>query len=318
MTREDLLGALRLPLMAAPMSIASNVVLVSAACRAGIVGCFPTHNAARDGGLRDWIARIESERRQALDAGGNPAPFAVNINVGRAKAAEVLADEIAACREARAPIVTTNVGNPAEVVKQVHDWGGLVIHDATTIGQAERAVAAGVDGLMLVCAGAGGLGGLLSPMAFVPQVRSFFDGIIQLAGGAAEGRAIAAARMLGADMVCMGTRFIATKESGVDDGHKQMLANAEIADVLWTDAVCGIPANFLRPSIAANGLDPNALPPLDGARRPTIPEGIKPWKMIWSGGHSVGMIRDVPSVAELVDDLEIGYRAAMSLSGATN
>ncbi|MDB5430174.1 MAG: putative 2-nitropropane dioxygenase [Caulobacter sp.] len=315
MTREELLAGLRLPLMAAPMSIASNVALVSAACRAGIVGCFPTHNAARDGGLRAWIAQIRAAIDVARDAGASPAPYAVNINVSRAKPAHILADEIAACREVGAPLVTTNVGDPTEVVKQVHDWGGLVIHDATTIAQAERAAAAGVDGLMLVCAGAGGLGGLISPFAFVPQVRSFFGGIIQLAGGVADGGGIAAARMLGADMVCMGTRFIATQESGVNEGHKQMLVTAGIADVLWTDAICGIPGNFLRPSIIANGLDPDSLPPLVG-RKPTIPPTIKPWKMIWSASHGVGLIRDIPTVATLIDTLEYECRMALGVVGA--
>ena len=301
---------LRLPLMAAPMSIASNVALVSACSRAGIIGCFPTHNAARAGGLASWIDDIEASRQVHADAGGNPAPFAVNINVSRHKPPETLAAELAACRAARLPLITTNAGNPSELVKQVHDWGGLVIHDATTVEQAEKAVAAGVDGLMLVCAGAGGLGGLLSPFAFVPKVRRFFDGIIQLAGGVASGEGIAAAELLGADMVCMGTRFIATEESGVVPGHKQMLMQASLSDVLWTDAICGINANFLRPSIAANQLDPDHLPPLSPTGRPTLPAHVKPWSMVWSGGHSAALIDSVPTVADLVDELEQDYLAA--------
>jgi nitronate monooxygenase len=312
MSPQRLLASLRLPLMAAPMSIASTVQLVGAACRAGVMGCFPTHNAARGGGLRSWLDHLG----QAFAAERDAAPFAVNINVSRRKDPGVLADEIAACRAIRAPVVTTNVGDPAEVVKQVHDWGGIVIHDATTVAQAERAAAAGVDGLMLVCAGAGGLGGLLTPFAFVPRVRAFFPGIIQLAGGVSTGRGIAAAMLLGADMVCMGTRFIATRESGVEDGHKQMLAAADIGDVLWTDAICGVGGNFLRPSIVGNGLDPDRLPQPDERGRPTIPATVKPWKMIWSGGQSVGMIRDIPTVADLVDALEADYRRAIDAFGA--
>ena len=308
-TRIDRFG-LRLPLMAAPMSIASNVALVAACSRAGIIGCFPTHNAARAGGLASWIDQIETARHQHADRGGDPAPFAVNISVSRHKPPETLAEELAACRAARLPLITTNAGNPAELVKQVHDWGGRVIHDATTVEQAEKAVAAGVDGLMLVCAGAGGLGGLLSPFAFVPRVRRFFDGIIQLAGGVASGEGIAAAELLGADMVCMGTRFIATQESGVAPGHKQMLADAALSDVLWTDAICGIPANFLKPSIAANQLDPDHLPPLSPTGRPTLPDHVKPWSMVWSGGHSAALIDSVPTVAALVDELEQDYLAA--------
>ena len=163
---------------------------------------------------------------------------------------------------------------------------------------------------MLVCAGAGGLGGDLSPMAFVPRVRRFFDGIIQLAGGVSTGRAIRAALALGADMACAGTRFIATQESGVVDGHKQMLVDSDLADVLWTADVCGIGGNFLRPSLVEHGLDPDNLPPLDDSRRPTIPRALKPWKMIWSGGHSVAGISDILSVAELVDQLEREFRGA--------
>lgn len=316
MSPQQLLRSLRLPLMAAPMSIASTVQLVEAACRAGVMGCFPTHNAAHGGGLHTWLDHLVQAIAAERDAGCNPAPFAVNINVSRRKDPAVLAEEIAACRRVRAPVVTTNVGDPTEVVRQVQDWGGIVIHDATTVAQAERAAAAGVDGLMLVCAGAGGLGGLLTPFAFVPRVRAFFPGIIQLAGGVSTGRGIAAAILLGADMVCMGTRFIATRESGVEDGHKQMLAASDIGDVLWTDAICGVGGNFLRPSIVGNGLDPDRLPRPDERGRPAIPPTVKPWKMVWSGGQSVGMIRDVPTVAELVDALEVDYRRAIDVFGA--
>lgn len=311
MTRDELLGALRIPLMAAPMSIASSIEVVSAACRAGVMGCFPTHNAARDGGPRSWIERLTREAEAQRKTGREPPPFAVNINVSRRKDPAVLADEVAACREFGVRVVTTNVGDPSQVVKQVHDWGGLVIHDATTVAQAEKAARAGVDGLMLVCAGAGGLAGLLTPFAFVPRVRRFFDGIIQLAGGVSTGRGIAAAQLLGADMVCMGTRFIATQESGAPEGHKQMLAQVDIGDVLWTDTIAGVNANFLRSSILMQGLDPDNLPPLDERGRSTIPREIKPWSMLWSGGHSVGMIESVPSVAQLVDELEADYWAAI-------
>ncbi|OBK68589.1 2-nitropropane dioxygenase [Mycobacterium colombiense] len=294
--------------MAAPMSIASTPALVGAACRNGVVGCFPTHNAWRDAGLAGWIDRLIREQDTALAAGDAWVPFAVNINVSRAKPKDLLAEEIDICRRAEIPVVTTNVGNPTDMVQRVHDWGGIVIHDATTVEQAEKAVAAGVDGLMLVCAGAGGLGGELNPFAFVDRVRGFFDGIVQLAGGISTGRGIAAAQVLGADMVCMGTRFIATKESGVADGHKQMLIDADIADILWTDAISGIGGNFLRPSITLNGLDPDALPPVGPDRRPAIPAEIKPWKMVWSAGHCVGAIRDVPTVADLIDALDAEYR----------
>lgn len=301
---------LRLPLMAAPMSIASNVALVSACSRSGIIGCFPTHNAAREGGLATWLAGIGSAQQAFRDEGGKPAPIAVNINVSRQKSKDQFEQEVADCRIAGIQIITSNAGNPAELVRRVHDWGGIVIHDATTVEQAEKAAAAGVDGLMLVCAGAGGLGGLLSPFAFVPKVRRFFGGIIQLAGGAADGAGILAAEALGADMVCMGTRFIATQESGVQPGHKNMLVGACLKDILWTEAICGIGANFLKPSLIANHLDPDDLPALTPSGRTSIPETIKPWSMVWSGGHSAALIADVPPVAALVEKLASEYEAA--------
>lgn len=298
---------LRLPLMAAPMSIASVPSLITACMQAGIIGCFPTHNAAYDRGLKAWVDELLEAQDMIHDSGGVPPPFAVNINVSRRKPEEMLASEISICRRARLPIITSNAGNPTELVKQVHDWGGIVIHDATTVEQAEKAAAAGVDGLMLVCAGAGGLGGLLSPFAFVRKVRQFFDGIIQLAGGVADGAGIAAAEMLGADMVCMGTRFIATKESGVHSGHKDMLADAALSDIVWTDSIVGIGANFLGPSLAGHGLSPA---PASG-RRKALPDGVKPWRDIWSGGQSAALVNDAPEVATLIDRLEREYTDAI-------
>jgi nitronate monooxygenase len=310
MTRDELLASLRIPLMQAPMSIASTADLAEAACLAGVMGCFTTTNAHKAEGLRPWIDRVQRAIAMEEARGGRPAPLAVNINLLKFKPREQLDAEFAACREAGVMVVTTNLGDPTEAVKRVHDWGGLVIHDATTLEQAERAIAAGVDGLMLVCAGAGGLPGELSPFAFVPRVRRMFDGIIQMAGAVADGRGIAAARMLGADMVCMGTRFIATRESGAPEGHKAMLAESDVSDVMLTDRITGLPANFLRPSIRACGLDPDAIPPPVSKRRGEIPPEIEPWSMVWSGGQSLALIDDVPAVSDLVDRLEAEYCAA--------
>ncbi|HYG25652.1 MAG TPA: nitronate monooxygenase [Caulobacteraceae bacterium] len=312
MSPHELLSSLRLPIMQAPMSIASSRELVTAASLAGVIGCFPTHNARRGGGLAHWVDRIRADLDASIAAGGRPAPFAININMSSRRVPEEFAEDLAVCRAVRAPIVTTNAGDPRRVLDDVHGWGGLVIHDATTLQHAERAIAAGVDGLMLVCAGAGGLGGQLSPFTFLRRVRAMFDGLIVLAGGIADGRGVAAAQMLGADLVCMGTRFIATREAGAPEGHKAMLVDTDIADVLWTDAICGVDANFLRPSVEANGLDPARLPPLSASGRPGIPREIKPWSMVWSGGHSTALVDDVPTVATLVDRLEREYREARS------
>jgi nitronate monooxygenase len=304
-SRDNLLQRLRLPLMAAPMSIASTPALVEACAAAGVLGCFPTHNAWQSDGLQAWLDRITATLDRAAQADHMPpALFAVNISVSRAKPTELLHRELDLCRRAGVQIITTNVGDPAIVVEQAHDWGALVIHDVTTLQQAEQAIEAGVDGLMLVCAGAGGLGGQLSPMAFVPRVRRMFEGIVQLAGGVCTGGGIRAALALGADMACCGTCFIATAESGADIAHKQMLVETEPGDVLWTERVCGIGGNFLRASLVSHGLDPDALPELDLRGRPTIPRNIKPWKMIWSAGHSVAGIRSIPTVADLIDSLE--------------
>ena len=307
---RDLLRGLRIPLMAAPMSIASSLEVVEAAALAGVIGCFPTHNARAARGMRAWIASVDAKLQAARKQGGAPGLLAVNINVSSRHRPENLTDALDVCREFRVPIITTNAGDPIRVVQAVHEWGGVVIHDAVTVEQVMRAIDRGVDGLMLVCAGAGGLGGLLSPFAFVSRVRAFYDGLIVLAGGIADGRGIAAAEMLGVDLVCMGTRFIATAESGAPEGHKRMLVEADISDVQYTDAICGINANFLKPSILANGLDPSALPPPLSPGRPATPPEAKPWSHVWSGGHSVGVIDDIPTVAELVARLERDYLAA--------
>ena len=167
---------------------------------------------------------------------------------------------------------------------------------------------------MLVCGGAGGHAGTLNPFAFLPQVRRIFDGVILLAGGVADGAGVAAALTLGADLVVMGTRFIATAEAGASPEHKTMLVSARSEDVLFTDAIAGMPANFLKPSILAAGLDPDKLPPPHGPHRPNLPPGVKPWKTVWSGGHSVGLIDDVPTVAEMVARLNEEMASAQPAS----
>lgn len=197
------------------------------------------------------------------------------------------------------PRILTNLGDPRAEVEAAHEWGGIVFHDVTTLRFAEKAIAAGVDGLMLVSGGAGGHAGTLNPFAFLPQVRRIFDGTIMLAGGIADGAGIAAALTLGADLVAMGTRFIAARESGALEGHKQMLVASKSEDVLFTDAIAGMPASFLKPSTIAAGLDPANLPPPLALHRPNLPEGVKAWKHVWSG-HSTGLIDDVPTVAEIV------------------
>lgn len=297
------LNSLRIPVMAAPMFIVSNLDLIISSCRAGVIGAFPSANPRSPESLDSWLTAIRDAEAESLSRGERFAPFCVNMLASSALDKQARANALATVRKHEAPLILTNMGDPQEVVDAAHEWGGKVFHDVTTVRHAEKAVAAGVDGLMLVCAGAGGHAGTLSPFSFLPRVRKFFDGPIMLAGGIADGNGIAAALALGADLVVMGTRFIATAESGTFDGHKEMLVSSRSEDVLFTDAISGLPASFLKPSMVAAGLDPDNLPAPLGMHRPNLPAGVKPWKTVWSGGHSVALVDDVPDVATVVNRL---------------
>jgi nitronate monooxygenase len=299
-----------LPVMAAPMFIVSTPALVIAACRAGVIGAFPAGNPRAPDTLETWLAAISEAEAHSLDRGETFAPFCVNLLAAAASDPAARRARLETCRRARVPLILTNLGDPRAEVAAAHDWGGIVLHDVTTLRFAEKAIAAGVDGLMLVCGGAGGHAGTLNPFAFLPQVRRMFGGLILLAGGIADGNGIAAALSLGADLVVMGTRFIATLESGALPAHKTMLVRAAAEDVLYTDAIAGLPASFLKPSMREAGLDPDNLPPPLGLHRPNLPRGVKAWKTIWSGGHSTGLIDDIPSVADLVTRLGQEFAAA--------
>jgi nitronate monooxygenase len=301
---------LALPVMQAPMFIVSNLDLVIASCRAGVIGAFPSANMRPPETLEGWLTAIRAAERESLDRGERFAPFCVNLLASTAIDQQARAERLEVCRRAKVPLILTNLGDPRAEVEAAHEWGGTVFHDVTTMRFAEKAIAAGVDGLMLVTGGAGGHAGTLNPFAFLPQVRRMFGGTIMLAGGIADGNGIAAALALGADLVVMGTRFIATAESGSFPAHKQMLVDSRAEDVLFTDAIAGMPASFLRPSMVANGLDPDNLPPPKGLHRPDLPPGIRAWKNVWSGGHSTGLIDDVPTVAELVARLGREFEAA--------
>jgi nitronate monooxygenase len=218
--------------------------------------------------------------------------------------------DLAALRRHKVPVVITSVGEPSPVVEVVHEYGGVVLHDVTTVRHARKAAEAGVDGLILVCAGAGGHAGSASPFALLPQVREFFDKTVVLAGAISDGRGIRAAQVLGADYAYMGTRFIATQESKARAPYKDMLVEEETHDVVYTDAFSGMSANYLRASIVKSGMDPANLPKPKGLWQPDLPEGVKAWRDIWSAGQGVGMIKDIPTVAELVERLSADYKAA--------
>jgi len=297
------LSDLRLPVMAAPMTMASSVELIVACCRAGVIGGFQAANTRTPEGLAEWYSQIARSEAESQARGARFAPFVVNLLATAGQDPGAHQARLDICRERKASLLLTTAGDPSAIVEQAHDWGARVFHDVTTIRQAERAVAAGVDGLMLVTAGSGGLSGALNPFAFVAQTRRMFDGVIVLAGGIADGRGVAGALALGADLACLGTRFIATRESGVPDAYRQMLVASGTDEVLYTDALAGIPANFMRRSIVENGLDPDNLPRPKGKFRPDLPEHVKPWRTLWSAGHSVGLINDAPSVATVVERL---------------
>ncbi len=250
---------LRLPLIAAPMFLVSGPALVKAACRAGIVGSFPTANCPTVEELDRWLADMSDDLlRAAHETGRAPAPLCPNLIVHRSNPR--LADDLAAVLRNKAELVITSVGSPEPVMKPLKDAGCLVLADVASVRHAEKAVAAGVDGLVLLTAGAGGQTGWVNPFAFVRAVRTFWDGIVVMAGGMADGQAVAAAQTLGCDLAYMGTKFIATRESLAKESYKQMLVKSRLDDVLLTRAFTGLETNMLRPSIRAAGLDPDDLP----------------------------------------------------------
>lgn len=310
---------LRLPLIAAPMFLVSGPQLVAAACEAGVIGSFPTANC-RDPVLLDaWLTQIRERLHRASDSGATPsAPICPNLIVHRSNPR--LAADLAVLIKHRVEIVITSVGSPEAVVPPLHDLGALVLADVASMRHAEKALAAGVDGLVLLSAGAGGQTGWANPFAFVRAVRTIYDGPIVLAGGIADGVALRAAITLGCDLAYMGTRFIATAESMAAPAYKQMLVDSTLDDIVLTSAMTGLPTNIMRASILAAGLDPDSLPargPIDVARDLQVaarPAGddkpAKRWRSIWSAGHSVSGVLRQTSVAALIEHTEREYLAA--------
>ena len=301
--RPDWIDKLKLPVIAAPMFLASGPELVIAACKAGVVGTFPAANARTSEQLDEWFDTIEA----ALADDPNAAPFGVNLVLMRREGADALLE---VCLRRHPPIVISSIGDPRALAEKVHGWGGVIFHDITTVRHAEKAAEAGVDGIILVCAGSGGHSGAVNPFALAPQVRARFKGLIVLGGAISDGRGILAAKALGADLVYMGTRFLATAESRASDDYKAMIVEAETKDILYTPAISGLPASFIRQSIEAAGLDPQNLPPPKGLHMPDLPEGVAAWRDIWSAGHGAGLITDAPPVGELVRRLTSEYAAA--------
>jgi nitronate monooxygenase len=300
MTPAELKARLALPVIAAPMFIVSTPELVVAQCRAGIVGSFPALNARPVELLDQWLTEIR--------AAVGDAPFAVNQIVHQSNAR--LEQDMATCIRHRVPVIITSLRPPGDLVRQVHDYGGLVFHDVISVRHAEKALAEGVDGLILVCAGAGGHAGTLSPFALVAEVRRRFDGPIVLAGAIGSGREILAAEALGADFAYMGTRFLATREANASAEYKQAIVASSASDVVYTPYFTGVAGNYLKSSIVAAGLDPDNLPLRDKSAMDFGSGAAKAWRDIWGAGQGVGAIDDVPTVADLVERLKAEYRAA--------
>ncbi|HAN30245.1 MAG TPA: hypothetical protein DCQ06_01485 [Myxococcales bacterium] len=300
-----------IPVIAAPMFLVSQPKLVVASCRAGIIGTFPALNHRTTEGFDQWLTDIESALEQSRrdDPDAIISPYGVNLIVHRTNP-RVKAD-LEVIVKHKTPLVITSLGAVKEVVDAVHSYGGKVFHDVTNVRHAKKAIGAGVDGLILVTAGAGGHAGTLSPFALLPEIRKIFDGTICLAGCISDGAAVASARALGADFAYMGTRFIAVEEANAPDNYKQMILETSAKDIIYTAAISGIPASFLAPSLVAAGIRLEDLP---AHKEINLGEELdtesKAWKDIWSAGQGVGTIDDVPTVAELVSRFKAQYLQA--------
>jgi nitronate monooxygenase len=295
------------------MFIVSTPKLVAAQCKAGIVGSFPALNARPQPLLDEWLSELTEELSafQRTHPEAKVAPYAVNQIVHASN--DRLAQDMASCVKHKVPIIITSLRPPTEVVQAVHGYGGLVFHDVINLRHAEKAAAQGVDGIIAVCAGAGGHAGTLSPFALVKQIREVYGGSIILSGAMSTGADILAACALGADLAYLGTRFIATAEANAPAEYQQMLVQSRAEDIVYTSLFSGVAGNYLRGSIVRCGLDPDNLPQGD---KQTMNFGsgaaAKVWKDIWGAGQSVSGIHDVPSVAALVEAMAAEYQAALA------
>ncbi|WP_258128756.1 NAD(P)H-dependent flavin oxidoreductase [Achromobacter anxifer] len=302
----------RLPVIGAPMFLVSGPALVVAQCAAGIIGTFPSLNARPQEQLHEWISSIEAgldaRRRAAPDA--KVAPYGVNLIVHPSNPR--WQGDLAICAERRVPFIITSLHAPEAVVQAAHRYGGVVFHDVTNVRHAKRALDAGVDGLILVAAGAGGHAGQINPIALVNEIRAFYDGPLALSGCISHGKDILAAQVLGCNFAYMGTRFIATQESLAGESYREMVLQAQAADVTYTPYFSGVPANYLSASIQAAGLDPLELARHGVAPPPNMDKSSRPkaWKDVWSAGQGVGAAQEVLPTATLVEQLEAEYRTA--------
>jgi nitronate monooxygenase len=316
MALPTVLQDLSLPVIASPMFIASGPALVAAQCKAGIVGAFPALNARPAEQLDVWLTDLQNELKAYQDAHPDKkvGPIAVNQIVHQSN--DRLAHDVEVCVRHQVPIIISSLrAPPPEMLDAVHSYGGIVLHDVVSIRHAEKALEAGVDGLILVAAGAGGHAGALSPFALVGEVRKFFDGPIALSGAIATGDAILAAQAMGADFAYIGSRWLATRESNVSDAYREAIVGSSAADVIYTNLFTGVHGNYLKKSIVAAGLDPDNLPVSDKSKMSFGSGSTKAWRDIWGAGQGVGLMEDVPTVAEMVGRLKEQYEAARARLG---
>ena len=315
---ESLKSKLTIPVIGAPLFIISNPDLVIAQCKSGVVGSFPALNARPQNVLEEWIIRIkeELESYQASNPEAKVAPFAVNQICHNSN--NRLFGDMELCVKHQVPIIITSLRPPEEIVTEAHSYGGLVFHDVISVKHAKKAAEQGVDGLILVCAGAGGHAGTLSPFALVREVREWFDGAIILSGSISDGSSVAAAKMLGADFAYIGTRFIATQEANAEPEYKQCLIDSAAEDIIYSSLFTGVHGNYLKPSVVNAGLDPNNLPDADKTAMNFGSGGntdAKAWKDIWGSGQGIGSIQDAPPASELISRLTEEYLAAIKKFG---
>lgn len=307
MNKPNFINELNIPAVAAPMFLISGPEIVIECCKNGIVGTFPALNQRTSEGFEEWVIEIKTELdNYEKETGIKPAPFGVNLIVHQTNPR--VKKDLSICIKHKVPIVITSLGAVSQLVNAVHSYGGLVFHDVIKKRHAEKAAEAGVDGLILVAAGAGGHGGTLNPMPFISEVRSFFDKTILLSGCISSGRDIASAIQMGADLAYLGTRFINTLESKADEEYKEMIINSKAGDIVYTAAVSGVNANFLRQSLESMGITEdmwgntkkiNFGDELDAAQAEA-----KAWKTIWSAGQGVSSIEDCPSTKDLIEKLK--------------
>lgn len=314
MIPQKLAESLSLPAIAAPMFLISGPDLVVECCKNGVVGTFPALNQRSTEGFEEWLIEIENRLAGFTQSNGKPAaPFGVNLIVHRSNPR--LYADVEMIVKHKVPIIITSLGAVSDIVDAVHSYGGLVFHDVINQRHAEKANEAGVDGLILVCAGAGGHAGTLHPMAFVNEIRSFFKKTILLSGCISTGRDIASAMQIGADLAYMGTRFINTTESRAEKEYQDMIIESDTTDIVYTAAVSGVNANFLKPSLEAAGLTPelwSKAGKIDfGKELDAAQAEAKAWKTIWSAGQGVTSIHDVQSTESLIDTLKQEFRSAI-------